>query len=113
MIDNQKVNDCIHACHLYFGLNKIDMTCVWLFHIFYSGTCMGRVLGFCCAMVKGKQGKFHVVDFVEKIREIYSNFFHLIIFDIIMSNIASSNSNVENISVGNVAVNTMVIVEVV
>jgi hypothetical protein len=46
---------------------------------------VGRVEGFCCAMAKGKQGKFHVVDFVENTREIYSNF-----FDLIMSNIASS-----------------------
>jgi len=69
---------------------------------------VGRVQGFCCAMVKGKQRKFHVVDFVENMKEIYSNF-----FDLIMSNIANNNSNVENIAIGNVAVNIMAIIKVV
>jgi hypothetical protein len=59
-------------------------------------------------MAKGKQRKFHVVDFVENMKEICSNF-----FDLIMSNIASNNSNVENIAIHNVAVDSMAIIEVV
>jgi len=59
-------------------------------------------------MVEGEQREFHVVDIVENMGGINSNF-----FDLTTSNIANSNSNVENIVVDNVAVDNVARIEVV
>jgi hypothetical protein len=59
-------------------------------------------------MVEGEQGKLHVVDVVENMGGINSNF-----FDLTTSNIATNNSDVENIIVSNVAVDNVAIIEVV
>ncbi len=76
--------------------------------ILYRSIGVGRVHRFCCAMVEGEQREFHVVDIVENMGGINSNF-----FDLTTSNIANSNSNVENIVVDNVAVDNVARIEVV